>query len=87
MYEKCSQTIKDEDLDEVFFFFIWTDLEKCECVHHIRRVKNTWKPYLSKSTDTLQWKWLHYKLQATNSKITWVKVLEYLILTVLKYFT
>ncbi len=27
MYEKCTQTIKDEDLDEVCFF-IWTDLEK-----------------------------------------------------------
>ncbi len=26
-------------------------------------------------------------LQVTNSKTTWVKVLEYLILTVLKYFT
>ncbi len=46
----------------------------------------TWKPYLSKSTDTLHWKWLHYKLHVTNSKTTWVKVLEYLILTVLKYF-
>ncbi len=52
-----------------------------------RGVKNTWKPYLSKSTDTLQWKLLHYNLQVTNSKTTWVKVLEYLILTVLKYFT
>ncbi len=49
----------------------------------IRGVKSTWKPYLSKSTDTLQWKLLHYKLQVTNSKTTWVKVLEYLILTVL----
>ncbi len=66
-----------------FVFFIWTDLKKNVALHHIRRVKNTWKPYLSKSTDTLQWKLLHYKLQATNSKITW----EYLILTVLKYFT
>ncbi len=52
-----------------------------------RGVKSTWKPYLSKSTDTLQWKLLHYTLQVTNSKTTWVKVLEYLILTVLKYFT
>ncbi len=52
-----------------------------------RGEKSTWKPYLSKSTDTLPWKLLHYKLQVTNSKTTWVKVLEYLILTVLKYFT
>ncbi len=52
-----------------------------------RAVKSTWKPYLSKSTDTLQWKLLHYTLQFTNSKTTWVKVLVYLILTVLKYFT
>ncbi len=47
-----------------------------------RGVKSTWKPYLSKSIDTLQWKLLHYKLQVTNSKTTWVKVLKYLILTV-----
>ncbi len=46
--------------------------------------ESTWKPYLSKSTETLQWKLLHYTLQVTNSKTTWV---EYLILTVLKYFT
>ncbi len=29
MYEKCSQTIKDEDLDEVFFFLseqIWKNV-------------------------------------------------------------
>ncbi len=52
-----------------------------------RGVKSTWKPYLSKSTDTLQWKLLHYKLQVTNYKTTRVKVLEYLILTVLNYFT
>ncbi len=51
-----------------------------------RGVESTWKPYLSKSTDTLQWKLLHYKLQVTNSKTTWVKVLEYMILTGLKYF-
>ncbi len=49
--------------------------------------RGTWKPYLSKRTDTLQWKLLHYRLQVTNSKTTWVKVLEYLILTVLKHFT
>ncbi len=53
----------------------------------VRGVKSTWKPYLSKSTDTLQWKLIHYKIQVTNSKTTWVNVLEYLILTVLKYFT
>ncbi|KAI7789726.1 hypothetical protein IRJ41_012361 [Triplophysa rosa] len=35
----------------------------------------------SKTTDTLQQKLLHYKLQVTNSKTTSVKVLEYLILT------
>ncbi len=52
-----------------------------------RGVKSTGKPYLSKSTDTLQWKLLHYKLQVTNFKTTWVKILEYLILTVLKHFT
>ncbi len=52
-----------------------------------RGVKSTWKPYLSRSTDTLQWKLIHYNLQVTNSKTTWVKVLEDLILTVLKYFT
>ncbi len=57
------------------------------CVLYLRGVKSTWKSYLSKSTDTLQWKLLHYKLQITNSKTTWVKVLEYLILTVLKYVT
>ncbi len=48
-------------------------------------VKSTWKPYLSKSTDTL--KLLHYKSQVTNTKTTWVKVLEFLIWTVLKCFT
>ncbi len=53
----------------------------------VQRLKSTGKPYLSKSTDTLQWKLLHYKLQVTNSKTTWVKFVEYLILTVLKYFT
>ncbi len=42
-----------------------------------RGVKSSWKPYLNTSTDTLQWKLLHYKLQVTNSKTTWVKVLEY----------
>ncbi len=52
-----------------------------------RGVKSTWKSCLSKSTDTLPWKLLHYKLQVTNSKPTWVKALQYLILTVLKYFT
>ncbi len=52
---------------------------------YIQRCKEYLKPYLSKSTDTLQWKWLH-KLQVTNFKTTWVKVLVYLILTVLKYF-
>ncbi len=60
---------------------------KSNCKQTYRGVKSTGKPYLSKSTDTLQWKLLHYKLQVTNSKTTWVKVLEYLILTVLKYFT
>ncbi len=35
---------------------------------HVRGVKYTWKPYLSKSTDTLQWKLLHYKLQVTIPK-------------------
>lgn len=34
--------------------------------HRRRGVKRTWKPYLSKSTDTLKW-----KLQVTNSKTTW----------------
>jgi len=51
-----------------------------------RGIKSTWKPE-SKSTDTLQWKWLtRYKLQVTNINTTWIKVLEYLTLTLLKYF-
>ncbi len=62
-----------------------------EMYHYFTRGVKTWKPYLSISTDTLQWKLLHYKLQVTNSKTTWVKVLKFLILTVLKtvkqYFT
>ncbi len=63
-----------------------------EMYHYFTRgVKSTWKPYLSISTDTLQWKLLHYKLQVTNSKTTWLKVLKFQILTVLKtvkrYFT
>ncbi len=62
-----------------------------EMYHYFTRGVKTWKPYLSISTDTLQWKLLHYKLQVTNSKTTWVKVLKFLTLTVLKtvkqYFT
>ncbi len=49
-----------------------------------RGVKSTWKPYLSKSTDILQWKLLY---KSPIPKPTWVKVLEYLILTALKYFS
>ncbi len=56
-----------------------------------------WRQYCPKltvkSTDTLQWKLLHYTLQVTNSKTTWVKgVLEswsiwFFYSTYCKYFT
>ncbi len=48
-------------------------------------VKSTWNHSWVK-VQIPQWKLLHYMLQVTNSKTTWVKVLVYLILTVLKYF-
>ncbi len=55
--------------------------------YNSRGVRMAWKPFLNKSTNTLQRKWFHYKLQATNSTTTYIKVLEYLILTVHKYVT
>ncbi len=77
----------------VFFFhdyeshFPWLFFDYESQWLHVRGVKSTWKSYLSKSTDTLQWKLLHCKLQVTNTKTTWVKVLEYLILTVRTCFS